>query len=179
MSIKVKERIGQWGMSKLFRKISNTSPCFWQKLVKDFFLEKNITSPRSTEWCFVDLCKNICISKLPVQTGLKNKPFALWKIRKLNFLSLITPRKKFSTAKIWNMMDREPVVAFISKSDKSDQWVPRKLHLKRWNAEGSPWWKKWNHFELSLCEQASLRSPEVIVTWSNSVFYKRRKMSLR
>ena len=39
---------------------------------------------------------------------------------KIEFLSLIT-RQKIRRPKIWNMIDREPVVVFIQKSDKSDQ----------------------------------------------------------
>ena len=38
----------------------------------------------------------------------------------MNFFSLITRRKNFQPRKIWNMIEREPAVVFIEKSDKSD-----------------------------------------------------------
>ena len=38
---------------------------------------KNITARRSTEWCSICSCKNISISKLILETRLKNIAFAL------------------------------------------------------------------------------------------------------
>ena len=47
-----------------------------------------------------------------------------------------THQKNFWWPKIWNKIDREPVVVFIRKSDECDQYVPRKIEIERWNAEG-------------------------------------------
>ena len=48
-----------------------------------------------------------------------------------SFLSLITRRKKILRPKNRNMIDRQPDVVFIERSDKPDQQVSRKLYLKR------------------------------------------------
>ena len=66
MSVKVKKHSGQWGMSNLFRKNSN-SALILTKTGRKNPLSKNIT-PRLLQ-------KSIC--KLHVKTGLKNKPYAL------------------------------------------------------------------------------------------------------
>ena len=47
----------------------------------------------------------------------------------MNFSSLDSPKKNWRR-KIYNKLDREPVVVFIQKSDKSDQEVPGKLDLE-------------------------------------------------
>ena len=76
------------------------------------------------------------------------------------------------------MIDREPDVVFIEKWDKSDAYVVRKLGSRRWNAEKCHLREKRNHFHMSLCEYASLRTPiykksffnETIVQTFDSVF---------
>ena len=63
------------------------------------------------------------------------------------------------------MRDHEPVVKFIQNFYESDQQVLRNLYIEtqrdvletqRDVAEG----KKRTHFDVSLCEKASLRSPK-------------------
>ena len=41
------------------------------------------------------------------------------------------PAEIFWRPKLWNMIDPDPVVVFIQKSDESDRKVPRKLDLKK------------------------------------------------
>ena len=53
------------------------------------------------------------------------------KIPKIEIFIANNSPKKIRPPKIWIMINREPVVVFIQQSDKSDQWVPRKLHLNR------------------------------------------------
>ena len=130
-------------VSKKFKNFS----FFWQKLAGKLFLAKTITTRRSTEWCSIDECKNITNSKLTVKTGLKNIPSA--KSPKSGiFIANNSPQKNSRRPKVWNKLDFQPVVVFMQKSDKSDQSVPRKLDLKRWNAEGchgrektKPFWR--------------------------------------
>ena len=51
------------------------------------------------------------------------------------------------------MIDREPIVLFIQKSDKSDQYVPSELPLKKNETQKDVTdGKKRNHFDGSLCE---------------------------
>ena len=50
---------------------------FWRKQAERNFGKENITARRSTEWFFIKSFKNISISKLTVETVLKNIAFAL------------------------------------------------------------------------------------------------------
>ena len=104
---------------------------FLTKTSRENLLAKTITACRSTEGRLTDSCKNISISKLPVKAGLKNIPFNLQKIRKLNFFPYDSPKKNYRRPKVWNI-DCDPILVFMQKSEESNQWVVRKkLHLNR------------------------------------------------
>ena len=42
-------------------------------------------------------------------------------VKNPKFLSLITHQKNSRRPKVWNMIDRDPVVVFMQKSDEFDQ----------------------------------------------------------
>ena len=54
----------------------------------------------------------------------------------------------------------------MQKSDEPDQMNPRKIHLRRFNAEGCHRRENWNNFDVSMCKKASLRSPNKRINMS-------------
>ena len=107
MSVKRKKSIGQRGMSNLFR-----------KKIKNFALF--LTETGRKNFYKIEYCQILSFFKFPAQTELVNAPFALWKTRKLTFFSRKTRPRKTVPPKVCNIIDREHVVNFIQKLEKSD-----------------------------------------------------------
>ena len=131
MSVKHEKRSGQRELSNLFRKISSF---FRRKLVGIMFMAKTIAAQLNGVPSIGEII-------LAFQSFFLRQVWKLynWPSEKSEtgfFLSVINCWEKIPLPKAWNMTDREPVVMFIQKSDKSDRFVSRKLHLKRSNAEG-------------------------------------------
>ena len=60
----------------------------------------------------------------------KLKPFPCKTPKIEKFFAINSPNNNFRRKKVWNKIDREPVLVFTQKTSESDQCVPRKLDLK-------------------------------------------------
>ena len=82
MSVKIKKRSGQWGMSNLFRKYSKTS-AFLDGNCPEIFLAKTITKRRPTEcWLFHRLVQKYQHLLAYCKDRTQKYTFALLDIRK-------------------------------------------------------------------------------------------------
>ena len=137
MGVKVKKHSGQCGMSKLFRKTSEVSAIFWRKLAEKIFWQKISQHSAQLDGASSVNAKTSVFPCLLYRQYSKIYPLPGKKLKIENFIANNSPKKSFRPPKIWKIIDRDLVVVvlFIQKLDKSDQWVRRKLYLKRWNAE--------------------------------------------
>ena len=61
MSVKIKKRSGQWGMSNLFRKFQKFQ-LFLTKTGQKVFLANTISTRRPLECCSIDQCKKLALA---------------------------------------------------------------------------------------------------------------------
>ena len=130
MRVKVRKCSGQWEMSNLFRSW-NFSAFIDQKLA-----EKKCHSTTLT-WMVLHRWKQ---KHQHFQAFFTNRSqtytLCLLKNPRIEIFIANNSPKKFRPLKLWNKIDREPVIVFIQKSDKSDQWVPRKITFKEMKRRG-------------------------------------------
>ena len=118
MIVKVKKRSGQWETSNLFQKNSEISAFFDKNCPKKIGKKHHC---RPVNWMvFYWLVQKH--SHLQAYCKDRSQKYNLCPLKnlKIEIFSANSP-KKISAAKLWNIIDREPIVMFIQKSDKSDQ----------------------------------------------------------
>ena len=157
MSVKVKKSRGQWGMLNLFRKNS----AFFDEKWPEKFFGKNHHS-RLFNWkVFHRLVHKYEHIKAYCKDKTQKYTVCPLKNLKIQLLSLITQRKKFSAAKSlqydwwWTRRSVYIKVGWIRPIGAE------KIRFKEMKRRGmSRAGKKRNHFDVFLCEKALLRSSE-------------------
>ena len=129
--VKMKKRSAQSGKSKKCESFILFAKNWPERRLGRYYIDKLLN------WmmCYPIRATLLAFPSLLYRQDSK-KPVAFRKIRYWNFVSSITPQKQLWRPKLWNKINDDCVLVLIQKVEKSDQEMPRKLGLKRWNAEG-------------------------------------------
>ena len=112
------------------------SQLFWSKTGQKFSFGKNYYNTPPNWMVFHRLLQKYKHLQAYCKDGTQKYTHYPLKNPKIELFIANNSLKKNGPPKIWSEIDRETVIVFMQKSDKSTQKVPRKLHSKRWNAEG-------------------------------------------